>query len=354
MTDPLAHIQTSPGDERLFPIRPDYGDQGAQRNVPLWANYFRMVLQKPDLVLYFYDMTFEAFPPKGSSTPEKEITVPKGKRLMQIIRCALRTSTFDGIRFDIATDFSKVLVSCKKLENDQLQTGQFKFWAENEAKGGAPTRPKTAIRFRMTLRQYNDISVSRLLNYLASSTKIEGAYQSILPVLQALDIILGHSGKFSLETATPKQGKCFPLNPTKDIIERFELNSPKGTSGYLQGVRGYFASVRATTNSILVNCNACCGAFYKAGPLVSLFEMFIRSQKPSQEEMKRLEKAIQGLRVELTHLQDERPFRTIFGLARPYNGPRDVSFFHGKDEKKYTVADYWTRRGTFPMTSTPK
>lgn len=353
MTDLLAHVQTSPGDEKLFPIRPDYGDQGAQRNVPLWANYFRMALQNPDLVLYFYDMAFEAFPPKGSPTPQKEMTIPEGKKLMQIIRCALRLSTFEDIKSEIATDFAKTLVSCKKLENDQLQTGQFKFWAENETKEGAPNPRKKAIRFRMTLRQRDHISVSKLLDYLASSIKTEGSYESILPIVQALDVILGHSGKFSLETATPKQGKCFPMNPTKDIIEKFQLESPK-KPGYLQGVRGYFASVRATTNSTLVNCNACCGAFYKAGPLVNLFGMFSKNQNPSQEEMKRIEKAIQGLRVELTHIQDERPLRTVFGLARPYNGPRNISFFHEKDEKTYTVADYWTKKGTFPITSTLK
>lgn len=350
MTDHLARVQTSPGDKSLLPIRPDYGDQGAKRNVPLWANYFQMALKNPSLVLYFYDMTFEAFPPKGA--PEKEITIPKGKKLMQIIRCALGTSTFEGITSTIATDFGKTLVSCKELESDQLQTGQFKFWAENE------TKPrKRAIRFRMTLRKYDDIRVSKLLDYLASSTKIEGAYESVLPIIQALDIILGHSGKFSLETATPKQGKCFPLHPKKDITEKFKLEGPKGTPGYLQGVRGYFASVRATTNTTLVNCNACCGAFYKPGPLVDLFAMFIRNQNPSHEDMKRLEKAIQGLRVELTHLEDERPLRTIFGLVRAggaYKGPRGVSFDHEKDEKRYTVADYWTKKGTFLITSTPK
>ncbi|KAK4695957.1 eukaryotic translation initiation factor 2C, partial [Lecanoromycetidae sp. Uapishka_2] len=301
MTDPLAHVQTGFEDIGHFPTRPDYGDQGVQRNVALWADYFRMDLQKPDLVLYRYDMTFEAFPPKGSPTPAKEMTVPEGKKLMHIIQCALRTSTFDNIRSEIATDFAKMLVSCKELGNDRLQTGDFKFWAENETKEGrnqtkegAPR--KRAIRFRMNLRKCDDgISVSKLSDYLASSIKNEGAYESVLPIVHALNIILGHPGKFSLETATPKQGKCFPLNPTKDIIEKFPLVGPKRTSGYLQGVRGYFANVRATTNSTLVNCNACCGAFYTAGPLVNLFEMFFENKnKPRLEEMKRLEKAIQG------------------------------------------------------------
>lgn len=79
-------------DLGLFAVRPDYGDQGVQKNVPLWANYYQMFVKNPDQVLYLYEMTFEAFPPKGpkdSPTPERELTVPEGKKLMQIIRCAL-------------------------------------------------------------------------------------------------------------------------------------------------------------------------------------------------------------------------------------------------------------------------
>lgn len=266
-------------DLGLFPVRPDYGDQGIQKNVPLWANYYQMTVQNPDLVLYSYDMIFEAFPAKGSPDTEKEMTVPECKKLMQIIRCALRLSTFDDIKSDIATDFGKTLISSKKLENGQLQTGQFKFWAENEIQNGVPSPRTKAIRFRMTLRlRENDgLRVSKFLDYLVSSDKIEGAYENVLPMVQALDIILGHSAKLSLETVTPKQGKCFPLKDT----EAFKLEGPKGTKGYLEGVRGYFASVRTTTNRLLINCNACCGAFYRAVPLVEVFRMFIGDQNPT-------------------------------------------------------------------------
>lgn len=108
MTDLLARVQTKTQDEGLFSDRPDYGEQGAQRNVSLWANYFEMTLQNPDLVLYFYEMTFEAFPPKSSPQQEKEMAISQGKKLMQVIRCALRLSTFNDIRTSIATDFSKI------------------------------------------------------------------------------------------------------------------------------------------------------------------------------------------------------------------------------------------------------
>ena len=356
MGDLLARIQTTEANDCLFPLRPDYGGPAGVNTVPLWANYFELNLQKPDLDLYLYEMTLEAIPPNGS--PEKEVTVPEGKKLMQVIRCALRTSTFESIKHDIATDFGRTLISHKKLESKEMKTGKFKFWAENEIENEVPRPRKNASRFQMTLRDRGKLPLPDLVNYLASNTNREGGYEEILPIVQALDIVLGHYGKFSLKITTPKQGKCFPLDPTASEV--FRLQGPKSSQGYLQGVRGFFATVRATTERTLVNCNACCGAFYRPGPLEDLFKMFVfPNQQSFPADAKRLEKAIQGLRVELTHLKDAennpiRSIRTIFGLAHPYDGPRNVTFYHKEDEKTYTIADYWAKKGIFLVRSALK
>ena len=162
MGDLLNRIQTIDLNDGLFPSRPDYGDQGVQKNVPLWANYFEMVLRDPKMIVYLYKMNFEAFPPKGSPPPEKAIKVPEGKKLVQVIRCALETSTFKEIHSNIATDFGKMMISCKKLDDSQMQTGQFKFWAENEIENGKSNPRKKAIRFQMTLEDSGEIRVSDL------------------------------------------------------------------------------------------------------------------------------------------------------------------------------------------------
>ena len=335
MGDSFAHVRTVDVQDGLFAIRPDYGDQSSQRSVQLWANYFRMGFRDTKLVLYIYEMTFKAFGPRNSPTPDKELTVPEGKKLIQIIRCALRTSTFEKVRSDIATDFNKRLISCKRLGSNEMQTGQFTFCAENE-----PRPRSNAIRFQMILQEQDKLCVSDLLDSLASNVQGRGAHENTLPIIQALDIILAHRAKLSLENATPKQGKCFPLEPPD--TETFAL-----TGGYLRGVRGFFASVRATTDRPLVNCNACCGAFYNVDSLPNLFAMFL-NENPSVEDFKRLESVIQGLRVELTHIKDEnnRPIkslRTIFGLARGYRGPRRATFYHEEDGRTYTVEEWWTK-----------
>ena len=138
----------------------------------------------------------------------------------------------------------------------------------------------------------------------------------------------------------PKQGKCFPERPNAN--ETFPRQGPPNTPGDLHGVRGFSASVRATTDRTLVNYNACVGAIYKESHLDDLFCIFLSCQYPSVKEYKRLESAIQGLRAELLHLVDgdHKSMRTTFGLALPYAGPGRVGFHDKDDERTYTVAGY--------------
>lgn len=348
MGDSNAHVQTIDVRDGLFATRPDDGIRKFGKPVELWANYFPIIFKKPGLVLYIYEMTFKSFYPVDSTTPDKELTVPEGKKLIQVVRCALKTSNFVGVDSHIATDFSKKLISCTRLEQEQMKTKIFDFWAENEIVNGTPRPRQKPIRFQMFLAHTQELHLSDLTAYLLSHTHDRVAYERSLPIVQAFDIILGYRAKSSLEVATPKQGKVFPWEPTD--AARFELNDPERNPTHLRGIFGFFASVRATTNRTLVNCNACCGAFYKPGPLKNLFAMFIPDRGPSLEQCKRLESTIRGLRVELTHLRDDRnqpirALRTIFGLAHPYGGPNDVKFDHEADEKTYTVSKYWSKQG---------
>ena len=204
-------------------------------------------------------MTFKAFPPKASLGPNEELSVPEGKTLVQVVRYALNSSNTQKVKSDTATDFSKKLIYCKKIGSDQMDTGKFGFRAENET-----TLRTNANRFQMFLHQKGELCVSGLLAYLASNGQGRGLHENIRPNIQALEIILRHCAKLSLDTATPKQSKCSPRRPDDD--ETFPLQGPSSTEGYRHGVRGLFTSVRAPTDRTLVNCNACVGAFYKAKP----------------------------------------------------------------------------------------
>ena len=249
-----------------FANRPDYGVANNKNPVSLWANYFKMRFLDPDLVLHIYDMSFEAFPPKNfedSAQSNRVLNVPEGKKLVQVIRCALRTSKFEHVKSKIATDFSKMLISSKRLGSDEMQTGVFSCVAENEDK------PHTGTgRFQMTLKQTREVCLSDLLDDLASNVQEREAHEDSFFIVQALDIVLGHQRKMSSDYATPKQGKCFPLRPSP--AQTFVLRGPRHNVGYLKGVRGFFASVRTTTNSPLGNCNACCGILFQCSLVVQI------------------------------------------------------------------------------------
>ena len=337
--DASAHIQTVDPQNSLLAIRPDYGNQSPKGSDSLWANYFQMNLTNKLLVLYLYTIYLETFDSDSKPLSEAEKAAPTGKKLVQIIRCGLRTPTFNKVQSDIATNFSNMLTSCRKLGNDQIQTDKFKFWAENEIRNGIPRPRSNALQYRMTLKQNGELRISDLLDYLASGTQGRGANENISQIIQALDMILCYRSKLDFSNvATPKKGKCFPIGANTDFFNLTRY----GAYSYLQGVRGFFASVRASTDRTLVNCNACCGVFYQPGSLVTLYNSFLPAN-PSSYDYKRLQSAIRGLRVQPTQPQDS-PVRTIFGLTRDYEGPRKASFT-AEDGIHYTVEKYWAKKG---------
>ena len=204
----------------LFAPLPDFGYQGS---VQLWANYFGTAFKNPKLVLYIYERTFKAFPPKASMDPNEELSVPEGKKSVQVIRCALITSNMQKVKSDIATDFSEKLISCKKLGRDQMESGEFSFRPENET-----TLQTNPNRFQKFLQQKGGLCVSDLLAYLASNAQGRGLHENIQPIIQALDIILGHRAKLSLNTATPKRDKCFPSDqPTTQHFSSWVPQTPR-------------------------------------------------------------------------------------------------------------------------------
>lgn len=94
MAHSFALVQTVDAKDGLFALRPDVGHQGS---VQVWANYFGMAFRNPKLVLYILEMTFKAFPPKASPDPNEELSVPEGKKLVQVIRYGLSISNMQKV-----------------------------------------------------------------------------------------------------------------------------------------------------------------------------------------------------------------------------------------------------------------
>ena len=111
-------------------------------------------------------------------------------------------------------------------------------------------------------------------------------------------------------------------------------------------VRGYFSSVRLSTNETLVNINVTHGAFYLEKELSAWWNLV---QRHSRVHSTKLPGLLKGLRVELRQLQNGPVIKTISGLAAlrqgagyefhppivrgPAAGPQRVEFFEYKSKK---------------------
>lgn len=123
-------------------------------------------------------------------------------------------------------------------------------------------------------------------------------------------------------------------------------------TGGLQALRGYYASVRTSSNRILVNLNVASAAFYKDGPLMGLVSEYVGGHGPlAPQDVVRAEAFIRMLRVKTNYLraldtkgapkkdahgqpQTVLSFKSIVGLVpRPRNGDARVVTFSWTDPK---------------------
>lgn len=275
-----------------MPARPAYGTQG--KPIKVWANYVEMV-PKADLVLYSYDV----------SEIKPEVT---GKKRSQLIRLMINEAPeLAKYRDDVVTDFKATLISRSKfeLESEDIKV-TYRAEGEDEPKSGAAPHTVTC-KFTKTL------STQRLLEYLTSTNlSVVGQYDSKLEIVQALNIFLKHYVKSANNLATIGASKSFSTAANADT---YDLGSG------LKAIRGFFTSVRAATNRILVNVNVSHGAFYQEGQLSRLIDAY--QQGSRHANYRSLEKFLKKIRVRTTHLKVKKNkaglevprVKTIYGLA---------------------------------------
>ncbi len=168
-----------------------------------------------------------------------------GKKLSQIIKLLLGLPEYGESRDGIVTDFKSTLISRKRLSPDAVEFAiQYRAEGEDEPRANAQT-------YRLRVEETGTLTVSELTDYL-TSTNVNTGYADKLPVLQALNIFLGHYAKSSPTVTTVGNSKSFSLTQA----------SPKWDLGAgLSALRGFFSSVRVATCRILVNINVRHGAF---------------------------------------------------------------------------------------------
>ncbi|KAI1122997.1 ribonuclease H-like domain-containing protein [Nemania abortiva] len=277
-----------------WPTRPGYGSKG--NRLVLWANYFAMK-PPPNLVLYQYSLAV---------TPTTGTSRPTGKMLAHIISLFLEQPDTKNLARDSVTDFKSTLITKTKITNEK---GYNAFFYRSE-KEDEPLQ--NAIKYKVTPTLVKTLFVDDLMRYLSSSD-LNDQQIDTATVIQGLNILVNHYTKSSSNIATIGSSKNFQLRGDK-----------KELYPGLEAIRGYFTSVRAATDRILLNVNVASSAFYKTGALDKIIDQFVNSNEGQHDK---LELFLRKLRVDVTHINRKnrkseripRP-KCIFGLAHTDDG----------------------------------
>lgn len=306
-------LSKTPGQVR-YPERPGFGTHG--QPVLLFANYFE--LSKTDKVLFRYHVDV---------VDSEAGRQPSGKKVEQVVRLFLEQH-FDQIRKSIATDYKSNLISAVDLSSGG--TYDVRYRAEDEE-----TFPENPKVFRVKIQPTGTLRPSDLLDYL-TSTNASAMFQNKEEILQAMNIVLGHSAKSDRAIASVGANKHYSMHP--DSTQRLELG------GGLEVLRGFFVSVRAATARLVLNVQVRYAACYEEADLGKAIADFRYDHGQNTYE---LEKFLSRVRVRVTHLEKKagkRRIKIIAGLAtrsdgssqdqppkvpRHGAGPKDVQFFLG-------------------------
>ena len=313
--------------------QPNRPGGGGTQGIPafLSTNYFKLKVEK-DLKLYRYSVKV---------SPEA-----KGRKLAQMIKDALNLPEFDGYRPGLVSDFAAVLLSPRQLEDNLLKVSvpNKNIAVEDRNDSGSLEFTKDSSAAEGSSRHYVTFEFIRAVDISNDpSTYGSSADQGSLPAVQDLDIVLGHHRKSAPDISMigKRRAFCMKTPNTEGIPLAATLNE-----AFLVAVRGYFSSVRLSTNEILVNINVTHGAFYPKRQLSAWWNM-VRSHS-QVHHTKRLS-LLKGLRVELQYLKNGPVVKTISGFAAPGQGngyefhppiisesgagPQDVKFFEYKSKK---------------------
>ncbi|CAD0113934.1 unnamed protein product [Aureobasidium uvarum] len=287
-----------------FPGRPGHGTKGI--SIVLRANYLHLKTAfetgKQEVPLYRYAV--------GTVGGEK-LSKPKMRLLVTNL---IRDPMFAGRQ--VATDYSSIIVTTKKLDLGPSDRKQGKIEVID------PTLPPFQGPDNTQAQE-------------ARNRRTKG------DLVQVLNIILGKAPNDMANVYSLGQNKYFP-GVGSPLMEQVDI------TGGLQALRGYYASVRTSSNRILVNLNVASAAFYKAGPLMNLVSEFVggySGQALRAQDLVKAEGFIRMLRVSTNYLKaldangkpktdaQGRPqtvpgLKSVVGLApRPRNGDaRSVSF----------------------------
>jgi eukaryotic translation initiation factor 2C len=254
----------------------------------------------------------------------------------------------------VATDYSSIIVTTKKLDLGSTDRKQGKievidptlpaFQGSNDSAQAQEARNRRIKGYELS--KTGEFSLAELVRSL-KAVQSGAWFAGQGDVVQLLNIIIGKVPNDTANVYCLGQNKYYP-GINSPLMESVDI------TGGLIALRGYYASVRTSSNRILVNLNVASAACYKDGPLIDLVSKYVNSRGPiGPQDLVRAEAFIRMLRVQTNYLKaldkngkpkmdaQGRPqtvlgLKSIVGLAR--NGDAKTATFDWKDPKTPNAA----------------
>ncbi|KKY26743.1 putative rna interference and silencing protein [Phaeomoniella chlamydospora] len=312
----------------IFPLRPSFclgdggGGGGGHGALVLWANYFKVKLESKAFFVYEVQIL--------PSTSLKLRTL--------LIKQMLKVPHFRALGHTVATDYASNLVTTAALKETII--GGISL---SSHEGNADR-----LSYNIQLTKKGEFDTQEFIQYLSSTTTMVDYLQKA-EMIQALNIIVGHHPKSDEEVYNDGHNQYFT-----------ERGDNIDLGGGVFAVRGCFTSVRPATSRCLVNVQLKHLAVVapQSQALTEVMNSW-RAYRNRGNDMAGLSNFLKGLRVKLSHLQQQPKgdaiTKVLQGLANPADrhnrGPHPplvtgrvasaVSFWWDEKQGYVTVQEYY-------------
>ncbi|KAF9207103.1 eukaryotic translation initiation factor 2C, 2 [Haplosporangium sp. Z 27] len=272
--------------------RPSVGKAG--RQIQVRSNFFE-ITQLPNITIHHYDM---------SVTPD----VPPllNRKIFDQFITLYRESDLEGTR--PVFDGRKNMFSPKKFPFES-RTFEVILPGDVNNRRAASDTPS----FKIKIKKAATINLEELHRFLQGKSSLTN---NCLTAIMSLDVLIRHKPSMAHVTI----GRAFYTPTAKQPL-----------AGPLDAWRGYYQSVRPTSDKMMINIDITATAFFQSGPLIEMVVKILgvrtsddlRRTAPPLNWM-RVEKTIKGLRIQVSHRQKAKKILKIFGLTK--TSARDTIF----------------------------
>lgn len=301
----------------MMPYRPNYGSAGEE--VTLWANYFHLRFQKPELHQY----NISIYDPKKTSEDDKDDGKVTGRRAMDIFQVIIAQLRRDNGAILFATDFKQKIVTITPF-NTLPTTVRYPVAQGVRSQEYALRSSHQPLDIRKLIQFLNTQAQTPRTSSDPDANSNANGFPFHQDIIDAIGTITGHTSRESRDIVTVGRSRYFSRTK-KTLQERI------GDPNTLQVLKGFSQSVRPATGRLLLNVNVTHGVFRRQGSISLLLESLGGYQSESLQKLDRIiSKARVRHRVPAKGSQ-HTPWKevTIAGLARN----TDKCAGQGKDPK---------------------